>query len=273
MASDPLSDLSMKPSRDELATRQQGSRRKGSHKVDLKKTADTPSGRNGPLLGIILLIMMGASGGGWFMWQEVEKLRAELSQSKELLSESQSRLGDLKENLASQSSTLNEAGSQIEKDLQLHMSEIRKLWDLSNKRNRPDIEANQKSIAALKKSVAQQKKQLANTEAIAAANKKTVAALQAQVQQGQVEASVISSQIEKLTAQLKELSAQNKALKNMISSQEIAITELQEISGAALEKKLTEVVQRLDAIDAHRRQVNARLDQHDRNISELYQKP
>lgn len=273
MAKDPLNDLSMKPSRDDLALRQTQGGRKRSHSVDVKGKQQPPGSRNGPLLIVLLLIVAGAGAGGWLMWQEVEKLSAELAQSKEMLSESRTNLGDLQQNIASQSSTLDQTGSKIREELDFHMSEIRKLWDLSNKTNKPDIQANEKAIAGAKSTLASQKKQLTVVQSDLKAAQKAAQTAQAQAKQAQLQSSAINSQVSELETQLSELTAQNKALKNMINSQEAVIKELQSTAGKALNNQLTDIVQRLDSIDAHRRQVNARLDQHDRNITELYQKP
>lgn len=275
MANDPLNDLSMKPSRDDLASRKQSQQktRKRSTTVTVGDNTPVQTSRNGPLLAIILLVVLGAGAGGWFMWQQMESLSAELKQSKLMLTESQTSMGDLKQNLASQSESLSKTGSEVESDLKLHISEIRKLWDLSNKRNKPAIEINKTAISSLKSSLAQQKKLAAKATETAAAAQASVNGLQSQLKEGQLQTAVINTQVSEMESQLSELNAQNKALKTLITSQEKSLQALQESNGAALQATLKEILQRLDSVDAHRRQVNARLDQHDRNISELYKKP
>ena len=275
MANDPLNDLSMKPSREDLASRKQSQQktRKRSTTVSMGEAAPAQTSRNGPLLAIVLLVVLGAGAGGWFMWQQMESLSAELKQSKQLLTESQTSMGDLKQNLASQSESLSKTDSQVESDLKLHFSEIRKLWDLSNKRNKPAIEINKTAIGSLKSSLAQQKKLAAEAAATASAAQASVKGLQSQLQEGQLQTSVINTQVSEMESQLSALSAQNKALQATIAQQEKSLKALQESNGAALQATLKEILQRLDSVDAHRRQVNARLDQHDRNISELYKKP
>ena len=263
----------MKPSRDELASRQGKPGRKRAHPVDVKPAQPPAANRKGALILVVLLIVVGASGGGWLMWQEVETLKAELSQSKQLLSESQTNLGDLQENIASQSTSLNKTGSKIQEQLDFHMSEIRKLWDLSNKANKPAINANEKSIADLKQGLATQTKQLAATESAAKESKSALALLESQLQQGELQTEAMNTQLQAMEKQLGELSAQNKALKSMLAAQQSAIEKLQASSGKTLQKTLKDITQRLDSIDAHRRQVNARLDQHDQSITDLYKSP
>ena len=182
-------------------------------------------------------------------------------------------MGDLKENLASQSENLSKTGSQVEADLKLHFSEIRKLWDLSNKKNKPAISKNTKEIASLKSTLSKQKSLVAKATETTTAAQNSIKSIESQLKEEQLQVSVINSQMSELEAQLKEVAAQNKPIKNMLSTQENEVDELQKQSGAALQAKLDEMSQRLDSIDAHRRQVNARLDQHGRNISELYKKP
>lgn len=276
MINDPLSDLSMKPSRDDLARRQ--TKGKPVKKIARPSGAapEPPTGGksgNGPLLLVLLFIAGGAGAGGWFMWQEVKALSAELAQSKQLLSESQSNLGDLKQNIASQSSTIDQTGDQVRKDLDFHMAEIRKLWDLTNKTNKPAIAANEKAISQLKTGIAQQKKAIAAVETAASSAASTASGLESRIKQGELQTSVINSQVNELETQVSDLVAQNTALKNMLTSQEVAIKRLEADSGKVLKAKLADIEQRLNSIDAFRQQVNTRLTQYDRNIAELYQKP
>lgn len=274
MADDPLSDLSMKPSRDDLASRkQQPKGRKRSHSVTPPPAQPVKASRNGPILVILLLIAAGSGTGGWLMWQEMESLRVELGQSKELLTQSQTNMGNLKENLASQTANMSKTGSQMEADLKLHFSEIDKLWNLSNKKNRPAIDKNSKAIAGLSSTLAQQKQVVAKAAETTAAAQQSIKALENQLKQDQLQGSAINAQVSELEGRLKEIAAQNTAFKNMLAAQEKDILDIQKRSGAALQAKLDDIAQRLDSIDAHRRQVNARLDQHGRNISELYKKP
>ncbi|MCG8314281.1 MAG: hypothetical protein MI976_13825 [Pseudomonadales bacterium] len=273
MASDPLSDLSMKPSRDELASRQgQKTNTKKSYRTEVGTVKPTPH-RNGPILIVLLLIVVGAGAGGWFMWQEMGSLSKELHQSKQLLSESQSSLGDLKQNIALQSDSMDQTGSEIQQQIKLHMSEIRKLWDVANKTNKPAIAENSKALSKLESNLAGQKKQLSNVVSSSDAMAKSVTSMQAQLQQGELQTSVLNSQLSELEAQLKALVEQNKSLKTSIDAQEVDINRLKVTSGKSLEAKLVEINQRLDSIDAHRRQVNARLEQQQRSIDQLYKKP
>jgi chromosome segregation ATPase len=269
-----MDDLSMKPSRDDLVHRQgKGKpprRRQQKLQGDGEPVAKT---RNGPILVVLLLIVAGAGAGGWLMWQEVKGLSAELAQSRELLSQSQSNLGDLQQNIASQSSAIDQTGSKIQEQLDFHMSEIRKLWDLSNKANKPAIEANEKAIAGLKSTLSGQKKLIGEAESAAKSSRAAVTSLETQVKQGQLQTSAINSQVDALQAQLTELEAQNQALRNMLDSQEAALTRLQASSGKLLKEQLADIQQRLDSVDAFRRQVNSRLTQHDRSIAELAKTP
>ncbi|MDX1696320.1 MAG: hypothetical protein R3208_21320 [Ketobacteraceae bacterium] len=276
MTKDPLDDLSMKPSRDELASRQlkgKPARRRAPAPDDKSPPPSAGKGFNGPVLVILLLIVVGASAGGWLMWQEVNNLSAELAQSKELLSESQSNLGNLQQNIASQSSAIDQTGNKIQEELEFHMSEIRKLWDLSNKTNKPAIEANEKAIASLKSTLSEQKKLIASAEAAATKSRDATESLKSQVKQNEVQTSVINTQMGELESRVSELAAQNKALKTMLESQEAAINRLEASSGKVLKEKLADIEQRLDSIDAFRRQVNSRLTQHDRSIAELHKSP
>ncbi len=274
MADDLLNDLSMKPTRDDLAIRKKVQPKRGGHlhSDHLPSTAPATGSRNIFIL-LLLLVAVAAGAGGWLMWQEMEKLRVELGQSQKLLTQSQANMGSLKANLANQSENITKTGSQIEADLKHHLSEIRKLWDLSHKRNKPAINKNAKEISRLKSSVAKQKELVAKTTQVTAAAQQTLKEYESQLQEEQLQVSLVNTQLSELEAQLKEITAWNKSLKNMLATQAKAISSLQQQSDKGIQTRLDELSQRLDAVDVHRRQVNARLDQQGRNIRELYNKP
>lgn len=267
MADDPLSDLSMKPSRDDMVSRQQGQTRSRRHSVE---TTGSKPRSMAPAWMLLLLIVAGAgagAAGGWYLWQQIEALQARLVQSTSLLEESQSRLGHLQSNIESQNQNLSQSGNKVESELDVQMSEIRKLWDVAYKRNKPDIEKNTQNIAGLTKSVAELSKSISGQNS----SLKQVgdALAKAEASLGQLQSKYtntdkanknIAAQIDQLSVQLKELSVQNETLKSMINVQDSQIKRLSDATGSKMEQRLYDLEIAIKAIDAHRRQVNGRLD-------------
>lgn len=271
MADDPLSDLSMKPSRDDMVSRQQGQPRSRRHTVD---TAGNKPRSMAPWLILLLLTVAGASGaGGWYLWQQIEALQARLVQSTSLLEESQSRLGHLQSNIESQSQNLSQSGTKVESELDVQMSEIRKLWDVAYKRNKPDIEKNTQNIAELSKAIASQKGSVKQVGDALAKAEASLAQLQNKYSSTDKVTKSMVAQIDQLSAQLKELSVQNETIKSMVNVQDSQIKRLSDTTGSKMEQRLSDLEIAIKAIDAHRRQVNSRLDSFDQAFRQQQSAP
>lgn len=241
-----MADLSMKPSRDDLAQRQP--RRGGG-------SGGSGSGGS-PLLGFLVVIALGAASvGGWYLWQEVERLRAELNSSKTVLQSAEQSVSGLQETLAQQKASLNESGSSTTADIELLKSEVRKLWDLANKRNKADIAAQAKSLEQLKASMQQQSERLT-----------------AQLTEGRKQA---EQKVTALQRQLADLTEKNATLSGLVDSQRKSLSQLQDLAENAggFEDRITSLEVAINAIDAHRRQLNERLSALDRDMARLQQQP
>ncbi len=122
---------------------QRGSRRGG--------TGGAGGGRgSSALLSVALVALLVAiAGGGWFLVTQHEELRS----TKSTLEEASRRIAALEERsrLTDESLSLSEEGTN--EQLTFWESEIRKLWDVSNKRNKAWIEGNQAAIAGTEKSL------------------------------------------------------------------------------------------------------------------------
>ncbi len=289
MEKDSLEDLSMKPTRDDLLLRQ-----------SLQPKHQRLSSRRGSLtvtVLMLLLVVIGGAGayGGWYLWQEMGRLQGRLAESARLIEDSQTQLGSLQNSVQQQTSSQSQEKGQLEKELQLAMSEIRKLWDVSNKRNKANIQENRTQLAKLEKTLAglsqaiDQQKAMQDTlkktrQELAATRKQllktqsSVNSLQTALQdirkstaKAEKSAAQAVSQAQNALAQIKELSVQNQTLKTMLLAQEDRLKRTTESVGGNVEGRIEELESAIRSIDVYRKQVNRRLDQLDAELARLRQ--
>lgn len=183
----------MKPSQDDIALRQkQLQRRTGNARPagtgPAQKAAVTssvnvsPSAQVGattktssvPLVLTLLLVLLAAAVAGYALWQN-QQLQQQLKNAEIILQKQSDNLNTLNERLSATGETANLSVDALKVMLKDHDLEIRKLWDLANKRNRGNIANNEKAISDLRtsltqltrtqsSSVAQQQKNVADLE-------------------------------------------------------------------------------------------------------------
>ncbi|MEH6357341.1 MAG: hypothetical protein V7745_00020 [Pseudomonadales bacterium] len=195
---------------------------------------------------LVLLVVIGA--GGWLGLQVLE-LKERLSDNKNALQLERSRMESISAQVHETGSSFAETGNVLETKFSFFESEIRKLWDVANKRNKKDIASNASKVksldAKLKKSQqgfegklkALTSGQFKTTQAVAKLNKRLVSentALRASLEEQNEELLLISGEFEVLQQRLKNLP------NNL--SQRVAVNE-----------------EAVEAIDASRQQLQARL--------------
>lgn len=202
---------------------------------------------------LVLVVVLGA----WF-FRQLSTLQAVVDNR---LSESTEQLGSLASQLSATDETVTQSADQVKETLITHDSEIRKLWDVSNKRNREWIEKSQADIVQLSKQRAELSKEVELFKKELTTIKTSNEQLQRVKNQLQTQVGVQAESLKQLeskaVAQQKQLEAVNKLLPAMQSLARM------EGSGGGLSNRLTEIEAAIDAIDAHRRQVNVRLDRLD----------
>lgn len=160
----------------------------------------------------------------------------------------------------------------IKADSDLHMSEIRKLWDVSNKRNREWIEENQTAIAQQLKQIdaaraslnALATQQQTDTAAIESINNQMVGlasadelqSLSTSLEQSRQELVLLGTEVTEVNDQLSALSQANleERLLTLTLTQENLLAEQTDNTAS-----LAEISQHINAIDAGRLETNKRL--------------
>ena len=151
----------------------------------------------------------------------------------------ESRLSILEEQLQLADSTSTESLSDINSQLQFLDKEIRKLWDLSNKRNKVNIEKLTKDVSKYASAI----KEIAITQTNDQANIRS-----------------INEKYQKLITSVNELTKANR--KNLVSQNQIA----------ELNKSILLLEETVQAFDAYRRQNNEMLQEMQLKISSMENK-
>ncbi|WP_330926983.1 hypothetical protein [Candidatus Sororendozoicomonas aggregata] len=136
---------------DERPNRRKGTKgTKGSDAQPPKKIADSTKGKGsaGILVWLICLVLVGIA--GFHFWQ-IDTLQDSLGQTRTELTAAKQLLSQVTGDISATGENVSQNESALRKELEVINSEIRKLWDVSNKRNKQSISNNEKSIDQLNK--------------------------------------------------------------------------------------------------------------------------
>jgi len=204
-------------------------------KISATKDGDSQINKNssGLFLGVVfVLLLIGIL--ALSLWvSELSKATNDNSTKVE------SRLSILEEQLQLADSTSTESLSDINSQLQFLDKEIRKLWDLSNKRNKVNIEKLTKDVSKYASVI----KEIAITQTNDQANIRS-----------------INEKYQKLITSVNELTKANR--KNLVSQNQIA----------ELNKSILLLEETVQAFDAYRRQNNEMLQEMQLKISSMENK-
>src|SRR5690606_17405771 len=152
------------------------------------------------------------------------------------------------------------------------MSEIRKLWDVTNKRNKGWIEENQAAIRTLQgkdtemgRTLATLRNELNAAKTDAAAAKQQVSELRTTLQQTTVARNQMQTQLDLSQETLRQLESRVAAQQKTLEDVRGLLPQLQSLAsaqgqGGGIATRLRDVEAAINAFDEYRRQVNARLD-------------
>ena len=204
-------------------------------------------GRSLALNFVLAVLIAGLALAGWFVANQQQSLDA----GQKSMEDAEARLAELENRLRVTDATMTEAGADTTKQIGFWETEIRKLWDVSNKRNKNWIEANQ---ATLKK----QNQTLASIDSTLRTLKASVSQHDGAFKQQQD----IIDQLAGLELRMTQVIDQQRDLidKANLASQTAASLK------ASLESRVRENEQAITAIDTYRLQVNGRLADFQRRL-------
>jgi cell division protein FtsB len=273
--STPDSMPSMVPDRDDIRTHTPtGQEKKPNTDVKAQRPVQPKKSNWGTvlllcLLGVAVILLALQQYSQYQLQQSYEE---RLSLADERIVNLEKSLTQTDESVAFNETAINAQFKAIKSDTDMHMDEIRKLWDVSNKRNKDWIEENQAAIADQLQQINTAKaslselatKQAADASAIESinnriagfANKDDLDSLAESLEQTQQELASLTAQITEMNAQLDALSQENyeERLLTLTLTQENLLAEQSRNTA-----NLAEISQNIEAIDAGRAETIKRL--------------
>jgi len=192
---------------------------------------------------------------GAYFFRELQGMRAQLDSK---LDQSSQLLGNLESQLSATDESLTQSSGKTGDMLKVHDSEIRKLWDVANKRNKESIQKNQNGISKLEKQRAELAKSVASLETV-------IAALKKQGQQYALQRNQMQTQIDLASESVRQAEQQVAGQKKVIDQiakilPALKVLAAEQSKGEGLDFRMTEIEAAIGAFDAYRREVNTRLD-------------
>ena len=204
-----------------------------------RRSRRSPSGGGAAVAnGLVVVALIGLAAGGWFVFEQHERL---LDSRKEL-SSAQTRIAALEDRLRLTDETLTEAGADTNEQLTFWETEIRKVWDIANKRNRGWIEANRDNVGKLTANLGRVEGTLNELQGAATR-------LEAAIGQQQE----VADRVTAVDMQLQRLVQQQRDLVDKVN----AASQIANGLKAGLERRVAENEEAIAAFDAQRRELQA----------------
>ena len=234
--SDPIP--SIKPDQDEVA----------SYRSSARSAAPRQSNFNGLLVFVIFLMAIIMGIGGYTLFEVQNKL----VRSNQLLAQGQENIAELDSRLAATGTDVSKTLQDLKAQLSTNFSEIDKLWAVSYRQNKPDIQKNVRSIASLKDDLGQRVTSMSGS-------------LQQMTTQYQAILDELSGLREGLLQDNEELITEIALLRGQVQDQAVA-QEASRRNLNSLTKQLNDINEAIDSIDQHRRQLAQKLAQQQAQI-------
>jgi len=218
---------------------------KGPRKPGGRSGKQAPGGGGqGPWLLVSLALLTLVLVLGAWTYREITQLRGQLETA---MDRSGQRLDNLESLLSATDETLSQSANSIQGRLKTHMNEIRKLWDVSNKRNRGWIKDNEQALAALENTTGELRKGMEKLRG-------ELAALREQLKRAVDEQGKTRTQVDMLAETVQQLEAADARQEKQLQQLQALREEWQN-----LDERLQDIDEAIKAFDAYRRQVNERL--------------
>ncbi|MBO6658594.1 MAG: hypothetical protein JJ934_17005 [Pseudomonadales bacterium] len=222
---------SIKPDQDDVA----------SYRRSGRSEAPKQSNFNGMLVFVIVLmaIMMGV--GGYTIYE----LQERLARSDELLEQSKENIRQLDSRLAATGTDVSKTFQDLKAQVETNFSEIDKLWAVSYRQNRPDIQKNVRAIAELKDDLGGKMITMD-------------ASVKQMTGQYQIMLNELTTLREGLLQDNEELITEIALLRGQVQDQAVA-QEAEKRNLNTLTREMKETQEAIDSIDQYRLQINQRL--------------
>ena len=199
---------------------------------------------------LLALLCVALAAGGWFLFNQ----QRQLGDADQVLANASRRIAALEERLRMTDETLSETDAETDDKLTYWESEIRKVWDIANKRNKNWIEQNRANIKKTSNA-------MDGTQADLTTLKNTVARLDTSIQRQQEVRDLVTA----LDMRLQSL---QKAQRGLVDKMNVAARTASTVEDA-LESRVLENEEAIAAIDASRTTVSRQLTELRNAVAEL----
>lgn len=264
----------MVPDRDDIRRRSQPSPEKKPTAKPREK-AKEPATQGPSWVFVILLVVAGVAIGAlalqqYSMSQLLNSYEERLELADDRIVSLERALTETDESVSMNGTAINAQFKAIKSETDMQMSEIRKLWDVANKRNKTWIEENQAALEAQQETLTGLTTQIAALEAGQDSDEQRLAQLSGQLEAEQSRFEQMSASFAEFETELSDMSAAvEEALQNNYEERILSLTLTQEnllAEQGTLESNirgnrsdLDELQSTLNAIDTGRQETNARL--------------
>ena len=233
------------------------------------------SGSSGVFAGnsLIWFAVAGLIAGIAAVYFQNTQLAAKVELQQASLSQSAQRIQLLEDELVATGRDLSKSGNTLEKRLEVSEHEIRKLWDLSNKRNKVDIAKNEATLKQLTKEIkalgASQKEQQLTMTDERATRENIDKALAAEQQAFHQRLTAAASDVSSMGIDLKVLSETQAQLSADLAEAKKDLAKIDSTAIQNIENTVSVYDERLDAIDASRRQLTSNVTRLNTDVNRL----
>ncbi len=207
------------------------------------RTAGKSSGGSGSSFGlniVLFILIAGLMGAGWFITLQAEQM-TELSR---VAQDASKRLVRLEDRSTEVETVFSETGKSTGQKLDYWEDEIRKLWDVTNKRNKKWIETNQKTLEKNSEMLASINASLKSIKGDVSRHDSAIGK-QTDIQDA---VTSVDLRVRQLVGQQREMIDQANATRQIVAKLEDGLAKRVELNERAIE-----------AIDAYRLDMNGRL--------------
>ena len=197
-----------------------------------------------------VILLLGLAAAGWFLFVQQE----ELGEERGRLDQANQRLMVLEERLSATDNAMMQEGQDTKEQIGFWQDEIRKLWAVSNERNKKWIKDNERSINKITGSI---DGVVASTRNIQAAVDRHESAFEQQ--QG------IIDQLASLELQLQQIVRSQRDLVDKVNKVNASFSQIRgDLSG-----KVNDNVEAIESIDAYRVTLNAKIRELELRLNQL----
>ena len=228
-------------------------RRSGGGGNTRRKEKGGGGGGMGRMIGLNLVMALLVAGlvlAGWFIANQQQMLVEEQAR----LQDANNRLARLEQRISATDSALSQEGEDTEQQIGLWESEIRKLWAVSNERNKKWIKDNERGVASIQKTL----------NGIEASNRDLKAAVGRHESAFDQQQALID-QLTSLELQMQQIVRGQRDLVDKVNTATQSVASLR----AGLSGKVEDNSEAIQSIDAYRVAVNSRLSAIERRLNSM----